>query len=215
MVGLPWELPWTAGSQQLGWGEVCHGRWRCVGCHGAGSRWSSLFGPPCALDPGDAQAPAVLGARSVTSQPVEGENSGNACRGHTGPGKHWGPQPTQGQRQEGGVQQTRHNNMLEFISMASGISLSHPESVKAIWGIVVEYNIMIEGEGSQRFLYWEYVIVLRVRVKDAFMFQGGYAMREGYWVNIVLTILVICTTIIEFGNIKMYPKLCKNLVSFF
>lgn len=95
MVDLPWELSWAAGSQQPGWGKVCHGR--CVGCYGAVGRWSSFFGPPCALDLGYGQAPAALGARSVTSQPAEGENSGSACRGHAGLGEHWEPQPTQGQ----------------------------------------------------------------------------------------------------------------------
>lgn len=173
LAGLPLELPWALGSQQACSGEAWYGLWRCVGCRGAKRPWSSLSSP-CALGPGDCQTPAGHGARPVTSWPVEGGNSGGACRGHDGLGEHWRPQPTQGQRQEGGVKQARQKNMLVCMCKASGMCLSQ----WATWGIVVEYNMMIEREGRQKFFHWEYVIVLWMRVKDAFMFQGGYAILK-------------------------------------
>lgn len=45
----------------------------------------------------------------------------------------WRPQPTQGQKEEGGVQQTRLNNTLMCTCMASGITLNHPERVSNMW----------------------------------------------------------------------------------
>lgn len=147
LVGLPWELPWASGSQQAGRREAWHGRWRCVERRGAEGPWSSSLGPPCALDRGDGQTPAALGAGPVTSRPVEGGNSGGACRGHAGPGEHWGPQPTQGQREEGVVKQTRLNDMLVCICTASGIFLSHPESVSNMrYCSGVQYDDWVRGK---------------------------------------------------------------------
>lgn len=173
LVGLPWELPWASGSQQAGRGEAGHGRWRCVERPGGEGPWSSSLGPPCALDPGNGQTPAALWAGPVTSRPVEGGNSAGACRGHAGLREHWGPQPTQGQREEGVVKQTRFNNILMCVYARPVAFFWAILSQWATWGIVAEYNMMIEWEGSQKFFHWEYVIVLWMRAKDAFVFQGG------------------------------------------
>lgn len=145
VVGLPWGLPWTAGSQQANRGEAWHGRWRCVGCRGAEGPLS-LPGLLCTLDPGNGQAPAALGAGPVTSRPVEGGNSGGACRGQAGPGEHWGPQPTQGQREEGVVTQSRLKNIV-CICTVSGIFLSHPESVSNVrYCSGVQYDDWVRGK---------------------------------------------------------------------
>lgn len=147
LVGLPWELPWASGSQRADRGEAWHGWRTCAGCRGAEGPWSSSLDPPCALDPADGQTPAALGAGPVTSGPVEGGNYGGACRGQAGPGEHWGPQPTQGQREEGVVKQTRLNNTLVCICTASGIFLSHPESVSSMrYCGGVQYDDWVRGK---------------------------------------------------------------------
>lgn len=102
-TGLPWELPEAAGSQEAGHGEVRHGRWRCFECCGSEGPVSSSLVLSWALDPGNGQTLAALGARPLTSQPGEGGVSGCAWRGEAGLGENWRPQPTQGQRQERAV----------------------------------------------------------------------------------------------------------------
>lgn len=168
-TGLPWELPWATGSQQAGRGEVQHGRWRCFGGCGAEGPWFSSLVPPCALDPGDGQTPAALGSRPLTSRPGEGGNSGCAWRGQAGLGEHWRPQPTQGQRKERAVKWIRLYNMLMCICTASGIFLRQ----WAMWAIVVEYNMMIEWEGSQRFFNCKYIKT------HWFMFHGYAIWKRG------------------------------------
>ena len=126
-MGLPSGLPWTSGSQRVSQVDVWHGQWRCGGCCGAEGHCSSCNGPPWALDPDDGQALAALSAGPVESWPVKAENSDGAWRGHAGPGERWRPQPTQGQRAEGGVKHARLNNLLVCLCTGCGIFLSHPE----------------------------------------------------------------------------------------
>lgn len=119
-TGLPWELPEAAGSQEAGHREVRHGRWRCFECCGSEGPVSSSLVLSWALDPGNGQTLAALGARPLTSQPGEGGVSGCAWRGEAGLGENWRPQPTQGQRQERAV---------KWISTKQRASLS----VQSLW----------------------------------------------------------------------------------